>query len=209
MEDNKNNEIVEDVYTEFSITEKVIEVESTDAFKEEEKEKEEDTSDSKKDEEEDTSDSKEEKEEDKKFEKDTNDIEETPIDYQKAFIELTHSFEKLSTTCNSYIAELQELRKFKADIENAQKDELINKFYMLSDEDKADVITNKEKYSLADIEAKLSVICFRKKVNFDSDNKDKKEDIMEDITTYALSDDDCFVPAWIKAVMATEKQKHI
>lgn len=211
MEDNKNNEIVEDVSTEFSIPETVIEEEPTADFKKEE-EKEEDTTDSKKDEEEDTSDSKEEKEDkegDKKFEKDTNDIEETPIDYQKAFIELTHSFEKLSTTCNSYIAELQELRKFKADIENAQKDELINKFYMLSDEDKADVITNKEKYSLADIEAKLSVICFRKKVNFDSDNKDKKEDIMEDITTYALSDDDCFVPAWIKAVMATEKQKHI
>ena len=46
---------------------------------------------------------------------------------------------------------------------------------MLSDEDKKDVIENKSKYSLDDIEAKLSVICVRKKVNFDLDSNNNKE----------------------------------
>ena len=59
-----------------------------------------------------------------------------------------------------------ELRQFKAEIENQQKDELIAQFYMLSDEDKKDVIENKSKYSLEEIESKLAVICFKKKVNF-------------------------------------------
>ena len=54
---------------------------------------------------------------------------------------------------------------FKNAAEDKDKDALIAKFYMLSDEDKKDVIENKSKYSLDDIEAKLSVICVEKKVN--------------------------------------------
>ena len=38
--------------------------------------------------------------------------------------------------------------------------------------DKKDVIENKSKYSLDEIKAKLSVICYEKKVNFNSDNSD-------------------------------------
>jgi hypothetical protein len=41
---------------------------------------------------------------------------------------------------------------------------------MLSEEDKKDVIENKVKYSLDEIKAKLAVICFEKKVNFNSEN---------------------------------------
>jgi len=41
---------------------------------------------------------------------------------------------------------------------------------MLSEEDKKDVIENKTKYSLEEIKAKLAVICFEKKVNFNSEN---------------------------------------
>ena len=40
---------------------------------------------------------------------------------------------------------------------------------------KKDVIENKAKYSLDDIEAKLSVICVRKRVSFDLERKKKKE----------------------------------
>jgi len=47
---------------------------------------------------------------------------------------------------------------------------LINEFYMLSEEDKKDVIENKAKYSLEEIKAKLAVVCFEKKVNFNSEN---------------------------------------
>jgi len=40
---------------------------------------------------------------------------------------------------------------------------------MLSAEDKKEIIENKEKYSLDEIKAKLAVICFEKKVNFNSE----------------------------------------
>jgi len=73
---------------------------------------------------------------------------------------------------------------------------MIANFYMLSDEDKKDVIENIDTYSLDDIEAKLSVICVRNKVSFatEDDNKDKAP------TTFSLNDtDDSTTPAWVKA----------
>ena len=87
----------------------------------------------------------------------------------------------------------QELVTFKEAVDNEKKDALINSFYMLSDEDKKDVIENKSKYSLDEIEAKLSVICVRKKVNFDSEGKDKNENIVETeevATTFNLNSND-------------------
>jgi hypothetical protein len=93
----------------------------------------------------------------------------------------------------------QELLAFKTEIDNQQKDALIGEFYMLSDEDKADVIAHKTEYSLDDIKAKLSVICFDKKINFalNNDVEEKKEDIV----TYTInSDENNSLPDWVKAV---------
>jgi len=74
---------------------------------------------------------------------------------------------------------------------------LIADFYMLSNEDKADIIANKEKYSLEDIKAKLSVICFDKKVSF-SKTEDKEK---EDVVTYNVNNtNDSNLPDWVKAV---------
>ena len=68
---------------------------------------------------------------------------------------------------------------------------------MLSDEDKAEVIENKANYSLDEIEAKLSVICVRKKVSFDLEDENKEE---QPITTFSLGDMGSEnVPAWISA----------
>lgn len=99
----------------------------------------------------------------------------------------------------------QELVAFKETIENKEKDNLIDSFYMLTDEDKADVITNKSNYSLDEIEAKLSVICVRKKVSFDLD--DKEEENQENITTYTCEETSS-VPAWIRAVKNTRDCKN-
>ena len=114
--------------------------------------------------------------------------------------------EELSELKNQYAlleAEVQELRNFKAEAEDAQKDEMINSFCMLSDEDKADVIENKSKYSLDEIEAKLSVICVRKKVSFDLDSDNKEETAP---TTFSLDslDADAGLPEWLKAVEKTK-----
>ena len=79
---------------------------------------------------------------------------------------------------------------------------MIEKFYMLSDEDKKDVVENIDKYSVEDIEAKLSVICVRNKVSFDLD-----EDTNTQSTTYSLNSDmiDEAIPAWLKAVRNVAK----
>ena len=104
----------------------------------------------------------------------------------------------------------QALVEFKETIDNEKKDALINSFYMLSDEDKADVIENKSKYSLEDIEAKLSVICVRKKVNFDLDDTSKNDNIVEEkeVMTYNVSDNESTsTPAWISALKNTRDNR--
>ena len=84
---------------------------------------------------------------------------------------------------------------------------MIDSFYMLSDDDKADVISNIDTYSLEDIEAKLSVICVRNKVSFNLDeNKNGNEP-----TVYNLDGgvtEDANVPAWVKAVIAVSEKKN-
>ena len=90
-------------------------------------------------------------------------------------------------------------------VENEKKDALINSFYMLSDEDKADVVANKVNYSLDEIEAKLSVICVRNKVSFSLDDDDNNNNNNDEPLTYNLNDTetgDLSIPAWLKAVQA-------
>ena len=141
----------------------------------------------------DSNDNKEEEDKDKKYSL----LEENYNDLQQKYSLLEEEYNKLV--------------QFKDEIENKQKDELIKSFYMLSDEDKADVIANKAKYSLDEIEAKLSVICVRKKVNFDLDNTDKNDDNVENdkVTTYTLENTESSVPAWIAALKNTQKSKEI
>ncbi len=101
----------------------------------------------------------------------------------------------------------QVLVEFKKQIDNEKKDALINSFYMLSDEDKADVIENKSNYSLDEIESKLSVICVRKRVNFDLEDTSKKEEVVENVTTYNINDVEPTTPAWIAAIKNTKNSK--
>ena len=119
--------------------------------------------------------------------------------------ELKSKYAALETEKNSLIEEIEPLRKFKLASEKKDKEAMIAKFYMLSDDDKKDVIDNIDKYSVDDIEAKLSVICVRNKVSFDLDeNKETKP------TTYNLNngeDDDESIPAWVKAALKYENAR--
>ena len=61
-----------------------------------------------------------------------------------------------------------------------------------------------------DIEAKLSVICVRKKVNFDLDDTSKNDNIVEEkeVMTYNISDNDnTSTPAWISALKNTRDNR--
>ena len=125
---------------------------------------------------------------------------------------LAEEHEALKAEFTALKAEYDALVEFKNKIDNEKKDELIKSFYMLSDEDKKDVIENKAKYSLDDIEAKLSVICVRKKVNFDlednSKNDNKVEEEKEATVTFALdSNVEESVPAWVSALRKTQNAR--
>lgn len=115
--------------------------------------------------------------------------------------ELKAKLTELETKFSDLNAEYEKLVAFKKNIEDAEKDAMIAKFAMLSEEDKADVIQNKSKYTIEDIESKLSVICVRKKVNFDLSNNSKINNNMDGkIFTYNMNEDKENVPAWIQAV---------
>ena len=112
-------------------------------------------------------------------------------------------YSELETKYNDLSAKYENLVAFKQSVEKQQKEELIGGFYMLSDEDKKDVVAHIDEYSLDDIEAKLSVICVRKKVNFDLDDTSKNENKTEEenpVTTFNLENAGDSVPAWIKAI---------
>ena len=164
-----------------------------------EKKKDEDNSDDDDDEED------EEKKKKKKGKKDKYNLEEI-----QEYVELSAQYSALETNyanAQSKISDLEaqinELTEFKKSIEKKDKEAMIAKFYMLSDEDKKDVVANIDTYSLDDIEAKLSIICVRNKVSFNLD-----EDKREDPTTYNLGGEgnDDGVPAWIKAMRAVASE---
>ena len=127
----------------------------------------------------------------------------------KKYSLLEAEYNDLKDKYTSLETQYQSLVEFKNQIESEKKDELINRFYMLTDEDKADVVSNKDKYSLDEIEAKLSVICVRKKVNFDLDEDTSKDknNVEDTIATYTLESEESSTPAWISALKKTQSNR--
>lgn len=127
--------------------------------------------------------------------------------WHKKYSELQSQYQILAN-------ELQELKNSINEAQDnalrVQKDDLIAQFDMLSDEDKADVITHKNEYSLEEIESKLSVICWRKKVNFNlNDLQVNGEKINKGIVTYTV-DASCGddTPAFITAMRHTKASRN-
>lgn len=144
---------------------------------------------------------------DKKDEKeDSKDDEEE----KKKYSLLEEKYNELEVKYTALTEECEALRKYKADIEDAKKDELIKSFYMLDDSEKKDIIDNKTKFTLEEIEAKLSILFTRKSMKFDLEQKAQdSEQVEKDITTYSLADDMNSLPDWAKAVRATEEKMNI
>ena len=76
-------------------------------------------------------------------------------------------------------AELEELRAFKRAVENKEKDALIDKYHMLSAEEKADVVAHKEEYTLEQIDEKLALIYVRNNVDFSTVDGHPAEEVSE------------------------------
>lgn len=116
---------------------------------------------------------------------------------------LEKEFNALKETNETLTAQVGELTEFKAGVDRKDKQAMIDGFYMLSDEDKEDVINNIDTYSLDEIEAKLSIICVRNKVSFNLEDDDKNTDP----TTYSLNGggEGDYTPAWIKSLQSVAK----
>lgn len=206
---NVNPEVAEDIVTPVNVN-----GEGTDFAKDDDKTKcakDEDKTKCVKDEDEEEKNADSDEGQDSQDNSDDSNNKEEDEDKDKKYSLLEENYNDLQEKYSLLEEEYNKLVQFKSEIENKQKDELIKSFYMLSDEDKADVIANKSKYSLDEIEAKLSVICVRKKVNFDLDDTDKNDDNVENdkVTTYTLENTESSVPAWITALKNTQKSKEI
>ena len=120
------------------------------------------------------------------------------------YVELSEKYSALEADYNAMKEEMAGLIEFKKSIEKKEKEAMIASFYMLSDEEKKDVVDNIDTYSLKDIEAELSIICVRNKVNFnlDEDNTETKKP-----TTFSLDGSlgDENVPAWVKSLRNVAK----
>ena len=149
---------------------------------------------------------KKEDDQEEKEEEDSDDSEDQEKsdedDEKKKYSLLEQQYNELSTQYEQLKNEYDALVEFKNNVENEKKDALIGEFYMLSEEDKKDVIENKANYTLDEIKAKLAVICYQKKVNFNSEESEEIDKDIEDkeITTFNFDDSSNNLPDWVRAV---------
>ena len=145
----------------------------------------------------------EDEEDEKKKKKSKFSLDEIP-----EYVELSNKYSELETSYAALEEEVAALREFKAQAEKAEKEQMIDSFYMLSDEDKSEIRENIDKYSLRDIEAELSIMCVRNKVSFNLEEETHSTQT-EDPTVYNLNNgefNDEAMPAWIKAAINVEKR---
>lgn len=130
-------------------------------------------------------------------------LEEIPeyVQLKADFEKLQNDYSVLKEENEALIATNQQLNEFKLSVEKKDKQAMIDSFYMLSAEDKQEVQNNIDNYSLNDIEAKLSIICVRNKVDFSlNDKEDEKEKEAPIIFSLDPTANDSDIPEWIQAV---------
>ena len=174
-----------------------IETPVTEDFNKKEEDEEKKTKCQKKDEDEDEE--KDNSSDDKKDEEDED---------KKKFSALSAEHEALKAQFSELQKDYQALIAFKNEVESAKKDEMIKSFYMLSDEDKKEVVDNKDKFTLEEIESKLSVI-FTKKSLAEMSIKTESDAEEKPTVTFGLDDASIdSVPAWISAVRNTKNSRN-
>lgn len=123
------------------------------------------------------------------------------------YSELEGQVTELNNTIAALTSERNTLAAFKLKIDREKKQELINQFYMLSDDLKKDCVDNIDTYSYDEIEAKLSVICVRNRVSFDLDKTEEDKPVTYNIDS--TEDEDAGLPAWVKRAKQVEKEMNL
>lgn len=116
------------------------------------------------------------------------------------YVELRTRYEALKQEKENLDTEVTSLREFKQRVDRKEKQEMIDKFYMLTDEQKKDVVEHIDTYSLDEIEAKLSIICVRNRIGF-TDTQEEPQNMFN--LQAAIEEDNA--PAWVKAVREHKK----
>jgi len=122
---------------------------------------------------------------------------------QENYSTLEAQFNELQEKYNSLESSYNELVEFKLGKEREEKQAMIDSFYMLSEADKEDVQNNIDSYSVDEIEAKLSVICVRNKLDLSGSHESEETE-----TTFSLvdnDDDNESVPALVSALRKAKR----
>ena len=128
-------------------------------------------------------------------------IEESEVNDEPESTFTAEQFNKMNEELESLRAEVAELREFKLNVVNQEKDALIKSYYMLSDEDKAEIVARKAEYTLDEIKAQLALLYVEKNVNFDIDDKKESQEEEEVTVTFSLDDEvNESVPALVAAL---------
>ena len=124
------------------------------------------------------------------------------------FNALQDKYSALETEKTALEGEVSGLREFKLAGERKAKEEMINSFVMLDDVAKKECVDNIDAYSLDEIEAKLSVYCFRNGINFKADEKGSEGD-NSNPTLFNLDNqnDTDDAPEWVKAVRRIQNKE--
>ena len=120
------------------------------------------------------------------------------IELSKAHLDLQQKYELASEELENLRATVNEYKKLKDEQTRVQKEEMINKFTMLSEDSLSEIRENIETYTLEEIESKLCVMAVRQQANFSLNAEDDKT---ETVLTYNINQnmqDD--TPSWLKAV---------
>lgn len=132
----------------------------------------------------------------------TYNLEEIPeyVELSQKYSDLETEYNTLKASFESLEAENNTLNEFKLQAERKDKEEMIARFNMLTDEQKSEVVEHIDSYSVQEIEEKLSVIAFRSQqfAKVEPDNQDDKPGV----TSYNLNPDNQSGPSWLNAVRA-------
>lgn len=141
--------------------------------------------------------------------KDSYSLEEIPeyVELQNKYSELESKYSALEQTNTALTTEITSLREFKQTAERESKQAMIDSFFMLSDEDKKDCVENIDKYSLEDIESKLSVICFRNKVSFAESKPEGDPGVIPTGFSCNQPEQNDDVPEWVKMVRSNQNKE--
>lgn len=93
-----------------------------------------------------------------------------------------------SSLDESIMSELEELRAFKLSIERERKQEVLDRYHMLADEDKADISAHLDEYSVEHVNELLAVAYVNKYVDFSTVDGRPQVEADEPVVAFSLED---------------------